>query len=572
MVSTINYLTDIAILLTAAVILVPLFQSMRMGAVPGFVIAGVAVGPYGLELIGNVEEVGQFAELGVVLLLFIIGIELNPKRLWMMRRLLFGLGTLQVLCTSAALVAVAHFLFGIPIRAAILIGPALALSSTAFVLQLLTENKMLTSEQGRASIAILLMQDLAVVPLLALVSLLTVPALSVAEDLVLALGEAILIIGLVILAGRYLLQPVLHRVAKSRNPEVFTASAVLLVLGAAVVMEHVGLSMAMGAFLAGLLIADSSFRHQVIAETQPFRGLLLGLFFMSMGMTLDLEQLLGQPLFLLSLVAALVVLKTIVIWPLARLFGLTGKSALTVALLLAQSGEFALVVFTVSLGAGLLDEVLFQQLILVVILSMLVTPLLAWLAREIKKSAEIGPAVAQVHTAAGEAIPTPILIIGFGRVGRKIAHILELAKVPFSAIDNNPTLVAQEHGEGRSVFYGDAERPAVLKAMGAERARLGIIALDDFEVTEQLVSTLRNNFPELVVLARGHNRERCEKLKSLGVDVVVSETLETSVELAHAALTKVSIPEDEANLLVENFRRIYYEQHKFFDRRQHPRD
>ena len=569
--STINYLTDIAILLAAAVVAVPIFQSMRMGAVPGFVIAGVVVGPYGLGLIGNVEEIGQLAELGIVLLLFIIGIELNPKRLWMMRRLLFGLGTLQVVCTSAALVVAAHYLFGIPIRVAVLIGPALALSSTAFVLQLLTENKMLTSEQGRASIAILLLQDLAVIPLLALVSLLTMPTLTLAKDILLALGEAALIIGLVILVGRYLLQPIFHRVAKSHNPEVFTASAVLLVLGTAVLMEHVGLSMAMGAFLAGLLIADSSFRHQVIAETQPFRGLLLGLFFMSMGMTLDLGKLLQQPLFLLSLLAALIALKAIVIWPLARLFGLAGKSALTVALLLAQSGEFALIVFTVSFGAGLLDETLFQQLLLVVILSMLVTPFLARLAREIKESDEKGHAVAPVHAAADKSIPTPVLIIGFGRVGHKIGHILELAKVPFSAIDNDPALVAQEHAQGHSVFYGEAERPAVLKAMGAEGARLVIIALDDHEVTEQLVSTLRNNFPELAVLARGHNRERCERLKALGADVVVSETLETSIELARMALTKISTPEDEVNLFVEDFRRSYYDQHKFLDLRQSPR-
>jgi len=563
--STINYLTDIAILLAAAVVAVPVFQSMRMGAVPGFVIAGAAVGPYGLGLIGNVEEIGQLAELGIVLLLFIIGIELNPKRLWMMRRLLFGLGTLQVICTSTALVLAVHYFFEVPLRNAILIGPALALSSTAFVLQLLTENKMLTSEPGRASIAILLLQDLAVVPLLALVSLLAMPTLTLAEDLALALGEATVIIVLVILAGRYLLQPVLHRVAKSHNPEVFTASAVLLVLGAAVLMEHVGLSMAMGAFLAGLLIADSSFRHQVIAETQPFRGLLLGLFFMSMGMTLDLERFLRQPLILLGLVAALILLKAVVIWPLARMFGVSWKNSLTVALLLAQSGEFALVVFTVALGAGLLDETLFQQLILVVILSMLVTPLLARLAREIKESDHKGQAVVADQAATEEAIFTPVVIIGFGRVGRKIGRILELAKVPFSAIDNDPTLVAQEHAQGRPVFFGDAERPAVLKAMGADGAHMAIIALDDHEVAEQLVTTLRENFPELVILARGHNRERCERLRTLGADVIVSETLEASIELARVALTKVNIPEDDVNLYVEDFRHSYHEQHKLSD-------
>jgi len=559
--TTITYLTDIAILLAAAVVAVPAFQSMRMGAVPGFVVAGVVVGPHGLELIGNVEEVGQFAELGVVLLLFIIGIELNPRRLWLMRRLLFGLGSLQVLLTSVALVFIAHYLFDVPLRAAVLIGPALALSSTAFVLQLLTEHKMLTSGPGRASIAILLLQDLAVVPLLALVSLLAMPELTLAEDVFIAMGEAALIIGLVILTGRYLLQPVLHRVAKAQNAEVFTASAVLLVLGAAVLMEHVGLSMAMGAFLAGLLIADSAFRHQVIAETQPFRGLLLGLFFMSMGMSLDLGEFLRQPAAILALVVALVALKAAVIWPLARMFGLDSKSALTTALVLAQSGEFALVLFTVALGAGLLEQLLFQQLLLVVIISMLVTPLLASWARKIKSGGDGAEATAAEDQVGAEDVgPKSVLIIGFGRVGHKIGDILELAQVPFSAIDNKPTLVAREHAQGRSVFFGDAERPAVLKAMGAENARIAIIALDDHVVTEQLVATLRANFPKLSIFARGHNRARCEKLKSLGVDVAVSETLETSIELARVALLGVSTPDDDVNLVIENFRRTYHQQ------------
>ena len=561
MTTTITYLTDIAILLAAAVVAVPAFQSMRMGAVPGFVVAGVVVGPHGLELIGNVEEVGQFAELGVVLLLFIIGIELNPRRLWLMRRLLFGLGSLQVLLTSVALVFIAHYLFDVPLRAAVLIGPALALSSTAFVLQLLTEHKMLTSGPGRASIAILLLQDLAVVPLLALVSLLAMPELTLAEDVFIAMGEAALIIGLVILTGRYLLQPVLHRVAKAQNAEVFTASAVLLVLGAAVLMEHVGLSMAMGAFLAGLLIADSAFRHQVIAETQPFRGLLLGLFFMSMGMSLDLGEFLRQPAAILALVVALVALKAAVIWPLARMFGLDSKSALTTALVLAQSGEFALVLFTVALGAGLLEQLLFQQLLLVVIISMLVTPLLASWARKIKSGGDGAEATAAEDQVGAEDVgPKSVLIIGFGRVGHKIGDILELAQVPFSAIDNKPTLVAREHAQGRSVFFGDAERPAVLKAMGAENARIAIIALDDHVVTEQLVATLRANFPKLSIFARGHNRARCEKLKSLGVDVAVSETLETSIELARVALLGVSTPDDDVNLVIENFRRTYHQQ------------
>ena len=290
------YITDIIILLSAAVIAVPLSRFTGLGTVPGFLIAGVAVGPSALGLIDNRAEIGHLAEFGVVLLLFVIGIELKPSRLWLMRRMVFGLGALQVVVTGALISAVAYFVFRVEMRSAILIGPALALSSTAFVLQLLTEQKMLTSKYGRTSVAVLLFQDLAVVPLLALASLLTVADLTIEEDIGLALLEALIILALIILGGRYLLQPILQRVARHGSPEIFTASAVLLVLGAAVLMERIGLSMAMGAFMAGLLVADSEFRHQVMAEIQPFRGLLLGLFFMSMGMSLELEQLFAEPL------------------------------------------------------------------------------------------------------------------------------------------------------------------------------------------------------------------------------------------------------------------------------------
>jgi len=317
--------------------------------------------------------------------------------------------------------------------------------------------------------------------------------------------------------------------------------------------------MAMGAFLAGLLIADSSFRHQIIAETQPFRGLLLGLFFMSMGMTLDLNLLFSQPVILLSLVAALIVLKAAVIWPLARLFGVASKRALMVSLFLAQGGEFALVIFTVALGSGLMDEVLFQQLLLVVILSMLATPFLAFWAQQLHKSEKPDQHLSPIQTVKEEPLSAPILIIGFGRVGQQIGHVLELAKVSFVAIDNDPTMVAREYAKGRAVFYGDAERPGVLKALGGEKATLAIIAMNDHGVTEQLVSVLRHNFPQLAIFARGHNQQRCQRLKTLGVDVAVSETLEASIELARAALVNISTSDQDVQALIDDFRRRYHE-------------
>ncbi|CCQ74883.1 monovalent cation:proton antiporter-2 (CPA2) family protein [Magnetospira sp. QH-2] len=556
MTGTINFLTDIAILLAAAVVAVPVFQHLRMGAVSGFILAGVLVGPHGLKLINNVTEIGHLSELGVVLLLFIIGIELNPNRLWMMRRLLFGLGTLQFVCTSLVFVALAHFLFGIPIRTAALVGPALALSSTAFVLQLLTERRMLTSKQGRASIAILLLQDLAVVPLLALVSLLMAPELSLTADIALALGEAVLIIGLVVLIGRLFLHSLLHLVAKSHSPEVFTAFALLIVLATSLVMEHIGLSMAMGAFLAGLLIADSAFRHQIVAETQPFRGLFLGLFFMSMGMTLDLTELLGNPMGALGLVIGLMVLKTLIIWPLGLLFGLGGKSALSVAMILSQSGEFALVVFTAAFAAGLLPTHLFQVLLLMAMLSMLITPLMAKFADGLRKS-ETGPApLAPDPETVSDPVSKSVVIIGFGRMGHRIGQLLAAAEVPFVAMDKDPSVIAKGHALGQPVFYGDAEQTMVLRTLGLDQARTAIVALDDRQVAERLVTTLRQNFPDLTILARGHNAERCRKLRQLGANVAVSETLETSIELARITLTHEKRSTDEIGSLVEAFRRL----------------
>ena len=309
-----TYLLDIVILLVAAVIAVPLFRAARLGVVPGFLVAGLLVGPSGLALIDNVTEISQLAELGVVLLLFVIGIELKPARLWLMRRLVFGLGTLQVVATGALITAAVYLLTEVPFPVAVVIGPAMALSSTAFVLQLLAEQRLLHSEYGRSSLAVLLLQDLAVVPLLALVPLLAIPQLTIGADIAIALVEAVVILVLAIIGGRYLLQPILHRVTHARSREIFTALTVLIVLGSALLTEHLGLSMAMGAFVAGLLIADSPFRHQVMAEIEPFRGLLLGLFFMSMGMSLQISEFLANPALTLGLLVALIFIKFGVLW------------------------------------------------------------------------------------------------------------------------------------------------------------------------------------------------------------------------------------------------------------------
>jgi len=548
-----QYLTDIVFLLVAAVIAVPFARAVGLGAVPGFLIAGLVVGPSGLGLIGNVSEIRHLAEFGIVLLLFVIGIEIRPSRLWLMRRTVFGLGTLQILVTGALITGVAYFVFALPLRVAIVAGPALALSSTAFVLQLLTEQKLLTSAYGRTSFGVLLAQDLAVVPLLALTSLLGMPDLSIWEDIALALIEAVAILTIVILGGRYFLQPVLHRVARSGTPEVFTASAVLLVLGTALMTEHIGLSMALGAFLAGVLIADSSYRHQVMAEIQPFRGFLVGLFFMSMGMSLNLDHFLEQPIVSLGLVGALISVKIMVLWPLTLSFGLRGKSGFAVALVLAQGGEFALVLFASLQQMGLLSEGLFQQLLLLVLLSMFTTPFLARLAHQLVRWRSD-----HKNEFWEQPSPAPVVLAGFGGVGHRIGQILTMAEIPYVAIDHDVSRVAHERSEGQAVFFGDVQSPEVLRSAGAFDASLVIVTLDDLDAAERVVSVLRHAKPDLPILARGHNLEECCALERLGAKIIISENLEASLELARQALVRLKGDYPENETLLARFRHDYY--------------
>ena len=559
----IEYLTDIIILLSAAVIIVPVFQSLGFGAIPGFLVAGVIVGPSGLGYIQDYNEITKLAEFGVILLLFIIGIEIRPSSLWKIRRLVLGLGTLQVLITGGLITVIARELLDFPWKTALLIGMALALSSTAFVLQLLTERKELSSEYGKPSVAILLLQDLAVVPLLALVSFMAAPELTIIEDVFLALAEAFIIILLIVFVARYILTPLLNILSRFSSPDIFTASALLLVLGSAQAMESIGFSMAMGAFIAGLLIADSSYRHQIIAEIQPFRGLLLGLFFMSMGMSLNIERFLDDPIMLLVAVAALMAVKFFVLWPLSHLFGIKKKASISVALLLAQSGEFALVLFSFAKSMELLDETLFQHLLIIVLLSMLATPALDKLANRVSLTSRRSRSTAAMPDIDKfEHSTEPIIIAGFGRMGHRIGYIMDLMKVPYIAIDKDESLVNYERSKGRPVYFGDAQRLQVLRASGVTEAPFVIITINDPGITEQVVSALHSAVPEIPIFVRGHDLEKCHALRALGANFTVSETLEASAELARAALLHMGADSSEVAIALEQFRKDYYEKNK----------
>ncbi|MDF2152661.1 monovalent cation:proton antiporter-2 (CPA2) family protein [Vibrio sp. CAU 1672] len=556
-----GYLVDIIILLLAAVIAVPVFQYLKFGAIPGFLVAGAMIGPSGLGYIQDYDEVAQLAEFGVILLLFIIGMEIKPSSLWHIRRLVLGLGAAQVLITGGIITVVAHEILDASWEASLLIGLSLSLSSTAFVLQLLSERHMLSSEYGRASVAVLLLQDLAVVPLLVFVTFMAEPEFTIVEDISLVLAEAFIILCFIIVFTRYILTPLLNLLSRFGSPEIFTASALLLVLGAAYAMERIGLSMAMGAFVAGLLIADSSYRHQIIAEVQPFRGLLLGLFFMSMGMSLNIVHFLEYPLVLVGVAVTLMTLKFLILWPLSRVFGIKAQASVAVAILLSQSGEFALVLFAVAKSLAVLEEVLFQHLLIVVLLTMLITPVLDKVAYRVFSASRRPPVTMQYADVGKHQQHTqPVIIVGFGRMGHRIGHIMELMKVPYLAIDSDESLVARERSKGKPVYFGDVQSLQVLRAVGATNAPFVIVAINDPGVTEKIVASLHSSAPEIAIFARGHDLIKCHDLRSLGAYYTVSETLEASAELAHAALLHIGVEASEIAIALEQFRKDYYKQ------------
>jgi monovalent cation:proton antiporter-2 (CPA2) family protein len=543
------YLLDLLFLLIAAVVIVPLFLLARLGTVPGFLVAGVLVGPSGLSIIDNVTEIRHLSEIGVVLLLFVIGMELKPSRLWLMRRLVFGLGTLQVLISGVVLGALGLYLFDFSLRTAIFVGPALALSSTAFVLQILAEQKQLTTKYGRTVISVLLLQDLAVVPLLALIPLLASPETGFSGDIGLALLESLFILLLVVVLGRFLLHPLLHRVARAGSPEIFTASAVLIVLGTAMATEHAGLSMAMGAFLAGLLISESAYRQQVIAEIQPFRGLLLGLFFMSMGMSFELGSLLADPFAALSLLALLLFVKTAILFPLARLFGLDSRVSLAVALLLAQCGEFALVLFALAVQSGLLTGPRFQSLLVVVLLSMMVTPALAHMARRL-----VGHG-GGASGAADEAPQEPVVLVGFGPVGHHVGEILSRADAPFVAVDPDPQLVSRERARGHPVHFLDPTGRGLLETLDAVNTPAVVLTLDDPRDTRRFAESLGEQYPDTAIVALGNDLESCRSLRGSAAVEAVSSQLAASLELSRRVLPRAGVRDQAAREALSRYQR-----------------
>lgn len=550
---------EVLAFLIAAVVIVPVFRRLKSSPVLGYLAAGVALGPFGLAVVREPDEVHLLGELGVVFLLFTIGLELSLERLKVMRRLVFGLGAAQVLAVGT-LLAIIGWGLGLAPAGAVVVGSALALSSTAFVLQMMVEKGELTSRHGRVSFAILLFQDLAIVPLLALVPLLGEQDASVALALGLALAKAVAATGAMMLGGRFLLRPALRLVAAARSPELFTAFVLLIVLGTGWAMVQVGLSMALGAFLAGLLLSETEYRHQIEADIRPFRGILLGLFFMSVGLMLDLRlvwQSLGP---VLALVAGLLLIKAVAITALCRLARQSWSVAVRTGCYLSQGGEFGFVLIGGALTAGLLADAIGQTLLAVIALGMVATPLMVHLAQLVDRllqARQPEPGLEPLEDAGTELVDH-VLIAGFGRVGQTVAKSCARAGQSFLALDMDQLRVRRCHTLGMPVYYGDASHLEVLTAAGAERAAAAVITLDHPLEAARAVTALRAHYPKLRIFARARDLHHAARLERAGATAVVPETIEASLKLGSLVLQHLNPKDDAAIRAIEALRADNY--------------
>ncbi len=549
-----DLLTATVILLGAGVTGLVLFRRLGFGSVLGLLVVGMLLGPHGLGLAAGGSELEGVAEIGVVFLLFLIGLEMQPETLWGMRRAVFGLGALQVAITGLLFAAAATVL-GQPPAVAFVLGFGLALSSTAMCVQMLEERGELYSDWGRRSFAILLFQDLAIIPLLALVPLLAGGGLAAEpRSFLLRLAMVSLALFLVFVAGRYVLPRALDLVARQRNMEAFTGLAILAVVVAAWAMRPSGLSMALGAFLMGLLLSRSRYHYQLEAEVAPFKGLLLGLFFIDVGMTIDLGAMLGDLPRLVPLLLVMVAVKAGIVFLSARLFRLDRPGALRSGLLLSQGGEFGFLLFGAAFGRGILDADTYSLAILLISSSMMVSPLLLRLGDRL--AARLAP---QHPTPAVERIVAEMeahaVICGFGRVGGTVGMMLESLEIPFVAIDQDPVRVEAGRRAGRRLLYGNATDPKVLRLAGVGRAGLVLVTIDNPAVAERVVTAVRNFFPDIPIVARARDLEIRDRMLRAGVSEAVPEAVELAITLGAVALRHMGVAEADARDIAEMLRR-----------------
>ena len=538
----------IVVLMAAAVIAVPLFRRLGLGSVLGYFAAGALVGPSGVGLFTDPESILHFSELGVVMFLFVIGLELRPEKLWTMRGQIFGLGLAQVAVAIALLTTAGHLVFRLSWVTAFIAGSGFVLSSTAVIMSILRERGELASVEGQKAVSILLFEDLMIVPLLGVVAFLS--PIDTGDGGWRALGLAVAGLAVLLIIGRWLLDPFFSLLARARTREVLTAGALLVVLAAALLMEAVGLSMAMGAFLAGVMLSGSSYRHQIESDIEPFRGLLMGLFFLAVGMSLDLSIVATEWPLLLSMLAVYVVVKGIAIYVVARAFGSTNIAALRRTAMFAQGGEFAFVLYTSALSAQLLSQRETAIFASVVILSMAVTPLILLASDRLIRDETSLDGVEPAFEMKGQ-----VLVIGFGRSGQIALQMLLARGVEVSVIENDPDRIRDAERWGFKVYYGDGTRLDILRHSGAEEAEVILVCVDDRRAANQIVELVKHEFPQAKLLVRSYDRGHSIELRRAGVDFEIRETVESAYLMGAEGLRALSCSEAKVDETLADIRR-----------------
>jgi glutathione-regulated potassium-efflux system protein KefB len=545
-----SLLAQIAIFLAAAVIAIPIFRYFKLGSVLGYLAAGIIIGPAGFGLISKIDTTQHIGEFGIVLLMFVIGLELQPSRLWVMRKPIFGLGLAQVLVTTLGIGSAAYFGFEQTRGSALVIGFGLSMSSTALVLQVLAERGQLNSQYGRSAFSILLFQDIAVLPALALLPLLSVAAARTAGPGGWLALKFVAVLATVVVGGRYVLRPMLRIVAATRVAEAFTAAGLLVVIGTALLVSQVGLSLPLGAFLAGVLLADSEFRHELEADIEPFKGLLLGLFFITVGMSANLGLALEKPGLIIGLTLSFMLLKIAVLVAIGRFSGLSPRASRGLAFSLPSGGEFAFVLFGLGATLGIVDTEIAELLVLVVTGSMILSPLLLALHDAMFRRKERDDRPFDTP----EELYPKVIIAGFGRFGQIVGRILSAKKISFTALEANQTQVDFVRRFGNQVFYGDASRLELLRSAHAENAEVFVLAIDDVEASVRTAELIRKHFPHLKIFARARNRQHAFRLMDLDVRYTIRETLVSSLEMSEKVLETLGLSKSKAVETVRQFR------------------
>jgi monovalent cation:proton antiporter-2 (CPA2) family protein len=557
-----SFINQALFFIASAVILVPIFHKLGLGSILGYLVAGIIVGPYGLSMIHETDALKHFAELGVILLLFIIGLEIQPSKLWSMRKRLFGLGGLQVLLCSIAFMLIA-MKFGIPTIPSAIIGFALSLSSTAFALQTLSDKSQLGTEYGQSSFAILLMQDLMAIPALAIIP--TLSQDSSASGLTMkTFWMFIGIIAGLIIVSRFFIRPVFRIISSTRIRELFTAITLVIILGVASLMLSIGLSAALGTFIAGVLLADSEYRHELEADLGPFKNLLMGLFFIGVGMSVNLDVITARPFLVFFLSLGYIFLKMILVFAVGRFSKMNRENAKLMALSVGQGGEFAFVIFGIVLTYQMADPDLLSLLTAVITMSMAMSPILLLLNDKLEAYMCTNQAAPNYDKIENES--PEVIIAGFGRFGQIFARILRTQKIPFTAIDRDPNQIELVRRFGNKVYYGDASRLDIMEAAGVAKAKFFVIAIDDVEDSIKAAENLKNHFPHVKIYARSRNRGHTFDLMDMGVAHIKRETFDSSLNFSRELLIDMGMDQAKVDNLIKKFAQhdheTVIEQHK----------